>query len=282
MGGLTLVLLGAGSGMLWGTADFFGGLQSRQLTALAVVVWSQLAGGILLLIGALASGKPPDAHELLWGAAAGAVGGVALLCFYRGLAVGAMSIVAPVSGCGAVVPVIVSFATGHPPGLLAGAGIVLALAGIVLVSLHSESDAHPLGRPGLALGLAGLSALGFGTFFVLFQHAGSSSSALWPVVGVRAGSISLLLTIVVAGRRPVPWPGARMLPIAGVGAGDATANILWLLAATHGNLGVAAVLGSLYPVATVVLGRLILAERVSSMQGAGIALALAGIALVGG
>jgi drug/metabolite transporter (DMT)-like permease len=282
MGGLSLVLLGAGSGLLWGTADFVGGLQSRRLPALAVVLWSQLAGGILLLGVALASGEQPDAHGLLWGSAAGAVGALGLLSFYRGLAVGAMSIVAPVSGCGAILPVIVSFATGHPPGLVADAGIVVALAGVVLVSIHSESEAHPSGRPGLALGLAGLAALGFGAFFVLLQHAGSGSSHLWPVVGARIGSLALLLTIVIAGWRPLPWPGTRMLPVAGAGLADATANALWLLAATQGNLGVAAVLGSLYPVATVILGRLVLSERLSSMQGAGIAMALVGVALVGG
>jgi len=137
-------------------------------------------------------------------------------------------------------------------------------------------------EPSIIIGLAALSALGFGMFFVLLQHAGSGTSALWPVVGARVGSLALLLAIVLAGRRPLPWPGARMLPIAGVGLADATANTLWLLAATGSNLGVAAVLGSLYPVATVVLGRFVLSERLSSMQGAGVALALVGIALVGG
>jgi drug/metabolite transporter (DMT)-like permease len=282
MEGFTVVLLGAGSGLLWGTADFFGGLQSRRLSALAVVVWSQLAGAVLLLAAALASGEHPDAHGLLWGAAAGAIGGLALLCFYRGLAVGAVSIVAPISGCGAVVPVIVSFATGRAPGIVAIVGIMVVLTGVVLVSMHAESDDHPLGQPGLAVGLAALSALGFGTFFVLLQHAGSGSSALWPIVGVRAGSLSLLFAVVLGTRRTLPWPGPRMIPIAAVGVADATANILWLLAATHGNLGVAGVLGSLYPVATVVLGRLVLAERLSPMQGAGVALALAGAALAGG
>jgi drug/metabolite transporter (DMT)-like permease len=282
MEGLNLVLLGAGSGLLWGTADFFGGLQSRRLPALTVLVWSQIVGGTVLLAAALLTGEHPDGRSVLWGIAAGLVGGFALLCFYRGLAVGTMSIVAPISGCGALVPVIVSFATGHAPGAAAVAGMFLALAGVVVVSLHADSDAHPSGRPGLALALAVLSAIGFGTFYVVLQHGGSgTSSALWPIVGVRIGSLALLLSIVLAGRRPVPWPGRQMSVIACVGLADTSANILWLLAATHGNLGVAAVLGSLYPVATVVLGRAVLAERLSRIQQAGVVLALAGVALVG-
>ncbi|GAC1469461.1 MAG: DMT family transporter [Chloroflexota bacterium] len=277
---LALLVLSALSGLCWGTGDFLGGLQSRRIPALAVTLWSQLTGGVLLLAVTVFTGQRPVLTGILWGVAGGVFGGMALLSFYRGLAVGAMSIVAPVSACGAVVPVAVSVVTGHAPHLLAGLGIGICLVGIVVVSIYPEAEVHPAGRPNLSLGLALLAALGFGLFYV-FLHAGGSSSGLWPVVGVRIGSLTLVLVLVLGGRQPAPFPGRRLPLVMVVGVLDTTANGLWFYAATHGNLGIAAVLGSLYPVATVLLSSVVLKERLTLLQGSGVLLALAGVALVG-
>lgn len=276
--------LGLGSGLFWGTGDFLGGLTSRRLPALSVTVWSQLAGAIALA-GVLAlSGQRPTAAGMAWGALAGLCGGTALVLFYRSMAEGLMSIVAPVSACGAVVPVVVALARGEWPGLLAGAGILTAVAGVVLVSASSRRGQ---GRgAGLTLRLLGLSlgaALGFGLFFVFVDVASSvpDGTPLWAAGGVRAGSLTWLLSIAAVARRRLVWPGRRLGVVALAGVLDTTANVLFAYASTLGNLGVVGVLGSLYPVATVLLARFVLAERLSPTQTAGVGLALTGVVLLG-
>lgn len=279
---MALLLLGVGSGLCWGTADFFGGLQSRRLPTLAVALWSQAAGAVALLCVLLSSRTAPTPAALAWGAFAGVFSGSALLLFYRGLAVGTMSIVAPVSACGALVPVVLALVTGRTPSVFALAGIVVAIGGIALVSLQAEERPHEGGgtRRGLMLALG--AALGFGLFYIGLDYgsAAHGSAPLWTVGGARLGSLGLLLSIVVAGRRGAPWPRGRVGPVAAVGILDTTANTLFAYASTQGNPGVVAVLGSLYPMTTVLLGRFVLAERLTRLQNVGIAVALAGVVLL--
>ncbi len=277
-----MMVLGAGSGLFWGTADFFGGLQSRRLPALAVAFWSQLVGALALLLVLLLRREAPVVPSILWGLGGGLFGGLALVLFYRGLALGMMSLVAPISACGAVVPVLLAIATGHLPSAIAGVGIVAALGGIVLVSLHPETATHPGADAHAALFLALGAALGFGLFYV-FTHSGSAfagASPLWVVAGARASSLLTLVLLIAAGPRSATWPGSRIGIVGAVGVLDTLANVLFAFASTHGNAGVVAVLGSLYPVATVLLGRVVLAERLNRMQHAGVALALAGVVLL--
>jgi drug/metabolite transporter (DMT)-like permease len=284
---LTLgVPLGLSSGLCWGAADFFGGVQARRLPALSVALWSQVAGALALTAALAVQGEPPTPAGYAWGLAAGAGSGLALLLFYRGLAVGTMSVVAPVAACGAVVPVLVAPLRGEAPGAVAGIGIVAAVAGVVLVS-RSPGRPRPSGLPGplrprvLAMALG--AALGFGLFYV-FVDAGTATpgaSPLWVIAGARTSSLLVLAGIAVGGRRSqAAWPGRRIVPVALVGLADTTANLLFALAATGGNLAVVGVLGSLYPVATVVLARWLLRERLSGGQHAGVALALAGVGLL--
>jgi drug/metabolite transporter (DMT)-like permease len=281
---LTLgVALGLGSGLCWGAADFFGGLQSRRLAALRVVLWSQVAGALVLAAVLAVRGAPPTPPALAWGFAAGAAGGSALLLFYRGLAEGAMSVVAPVAACGALVPVVAAAVRGELPSVPAWLGIVAAVAGVVLVSRAPDPGQHPGGRPERVLALALGAALGFGLYLV-FVDAGTATpgaSPLWVVAGGRASSLLLLSAIALTvGRSRAAWPGRRAGAVALVGVADTTANLLFALAATTGNLAVVGVLGSLYPVATVLLARLLLRERLSAGQNAGVVLALAGVGLL--
>jgi len=276
--------LGLGSGLLWGTGDFVGGLQSRRQAPRAVAIWSQVAGALVLLV--VLAGRPdhrPALAGVVWGVVGGLGGGCGLLLFYRGLAEGAMSIVAPVSACGAVVPVTVAFARGTPPGLPATIGIAAAVAGVVLVSRTSRGDRRAAGAPLRVVAMALGAALGFGFFFVCVD-AGSAvpgGSPLWVVAGARAGSLTAMLVIALAGRRSVPWPGRRIWAVALAGVLDTAANVLFAYATTMGNLGVVGVLGSLYPVTTVLLARFVLAERLSGVQATGVGLALTGVVLLG-
>jgi len=276
------IALGLGASLFWGTADFFGGMQSRHVPVLAVTFWSQLAGGLLLLAVLLGRGEGPSLHAVAYGCAAGLFGGSALLAFYRALAEGAMSVVAPIAAGAGVVPVVAAFVGGTPPTAPEIAGIAATLAGIALVSRPTPGQ-QPGGRPGVVVALALYAALGFGLYFVLV-HAGSdgpAGSPLWTVAAGRASSIALLLAIASSGRR-VPWPGRRLPQVALVGLFDSSANVLFAYASTRGNLGVVGVLSSLYPVVTVVLARVVLAERLSWTQRAGVVLAFLGVGLLAG
>jgi drug/metabolite transporter (DMT)-like permease len=286
------VPLGLSSGLCWGAADFFGGMQSRRLPALTVAFWSQVAGALGLAIALAVSGTRPTPAGIAWGLVAGAGSGCALVLFYRGLAEGTMSIVAPVSACGAVVPVAAALLTGHRPGALAGLGVIAAIAGVILVSRphpRPASPGHPAshgggrGRSGRVLAMALASALGFGLFYVFVDAgtAGSGGEPLWVIAGARASSLVMLSTIALVGHRSaLRWPGRRIGPVALIGIGDTGANLLFAYAATTGNLAVVGVLGSLYPVATVVLARWLLGERLSGGQNAGVVLALTGVGLL--
>ena len=332
------VPLGLSSGLCWGAADFFGGIQSRRLPALTVAFWSQAAGAVALAAALLVlavEGQRPVAAGVAWGVVAGVGSGLALVLFYRGLAEGTMSVVAPVSACGAIVPVAAALFTGNQPGFLAGVGVLAALTGVVLVSRprararggnpasqgtgdviqrlgssgRSEGLARPdhperpgppgRGRSGRVLAMALGAALGFGLFYVFVDAgtagsaaagaaaagdpgtSGSQSSPLWVIAGARASSLLVLSMIALVGRRPaLRWPGRRIGSVGLVGFGDTGANLLFAYAATSGNLAVVGVLGSLYPIATVVLARWLLGERLSGGQNAGVVLALTGVGLL--
>jgi drug/metabolite transporter (DMT)-like permease len=284
------VLLGLASGLSWGVADFFGGLQSRKVPALAVALWSQVAGGITLLAVLGIVGGLPPLPGVFWGAGAGLFSGMAVAMFYRALAAGVMSVVAPISACGAAVPVVVGLFGGRVPTGPQGIGLALVFCGIVLVSLATggsvkepREEGSSVGRltvPTLILALG--SAAGFGAFYVLVD-AGSAAggSPLWTIAGARAGSLCVLLTAILAAPRSAPWPGAKRMPsVAAVGVLDTTANALFAFAAAAGNLAVAAVLGSMYPVATALLGRVLLGEQLSLLQAVGVVFALVGVVLV--
>jgi drug/metabolite transporter (DMT)-like permease len=287
------VPLGLGSGLCWGAADFFGGIQSRRLPALTVAFWSQLAGALglgaaLVVLGL--EGARPAAIGVAWGLAAGVGSGLALVLFYRGLAEGTMSVVAPVSACGAIVPVAAALLTGDRPGALAGAGVLAAITGVVLVSRPRPRppSAGTPARSGRVVAMALGSALGFGLFYVFVDAgtaaagtSGSHSSPLWVIAGARTSSLAILSAIALFSRRSaLCWPGRRIGAVALVGIGDTGANLLFAYAATTGNLAVVGVLGSLYPVATVILARWLLGERLSGGQNAGVVLALTGVGLL--
>jgi drug/metabolite transporter (DMT)-like permease len=287
------VPLGLGSGLCWGAADFFGGVQSRRLPALTVAFWSQVAGALALAVALAVEGTPPATTGFAWGLAAGVGSGCALVLFYRGLAEGTMSVVAPVSACGAIVPVAAALLTGDQPGALAGLGVLAAITGVVLVSRTSGSTPRTPGgtggspggpgRAGRVLAMALGSALGFGLFYVFVAAGttGSRGAPLWVIAGARTSSLAMLSTIaLVGGGSALRWPGRRIGPVALVGIGDTGANLLFAYAATAGNLAVVGVLGSLYPVATVVLARWLLGERLTGGQNAGVVLALTGVGLL--
>jgi drug/metabolite transporter (DMT)-like permease len=269
--------LALGASLSWGLGDFLGGLKSRTLHVLTVLAVSQTAGFAAVLVWVAASGGVfPGWGPFALAAAAGAGGCVGLASLYRGMAIGAMGIVAPVSAVAAAIPFTVGVASGERPGVLQVAGILVALAG---VALASREPAEQGGGRAAGVGLALVAASGFGVYFVFLDRAASESV---PYAVATARGISSLLAIGAAMAVGVSLrPGARHLPVlVAVGLCDVGANVLFGLASTRGFLSVVSVLSSLYPIVTVALAAVLLHERIARTQRLGVAVALAGVAMI--
>lgn len=272
-------LLALGASLSWGLGDFLGGLRARRLPLLTVLVVSQAAGvaSIALVVAARGEGAPGGRH-LAYAALAGLVGAVGLAALYRGLAVGAMSVVAPLAATAAVVPVVAGLARGERPSAVQGAGIALALVGVLLAAREPSAGR---GRSDVAtgVGLALVAALCFGLLLVALDAA-SEGDALWATLAMRATSFSLLAVAALALRPSLAFGERDLVALALVGVLDTAGNALFALASTESLLSVASVLAQLYPVVTVLLARLVLSERIARAQGVGVVAALAGVALI--
>jgi drug/metabolite transporter (DMT)-like permease len=266
----------------WGIADFLGGLQARRVALLRVMVISQ--GLALLVLFAIVAirGQGPPAFARVWPAAAGGIGGIAgLTAFYRALAIGKMSIVAPIAATGVSIPVIVGIATGDHPAVLQLLGIGAAAVGVVLVSRETEHEPKSPGARAnrMSIALALVAALGFGGLAVALRSA-AQGDVLWALAVARGVGVSAVVLVFLA-RRPPPEP--EPVPygvLALMGALDLTANGLYALATRHGLLSIVAVAASQYPLVTVVLARMLLHERVRRIQEIGIVAAVVGVALI--
>jgi drug/metabolite transporter (DMT)-like permease len=217
-------------------------------------------------------------RSFLLGLAAGAGGGAGLAAFYRALSLGTMSVVSPLVACGAVVPFGISLASGERPAAVAVAGAGAALGGAVLASLEEHRSASAERTQAVLLALVAALALGL---FVYFLGLGSrQGDALSTLLGARVGSLSLLVSVAAVRRAPL-LIGRRLFPaVVAVGLADVSANALFAVASGHGLLALVSVLGSLYPVVTVLLAHLLLGERLTRPQQAGVAVAMAGVALI--
>jgi drug/metabolite transporter (DMT)-like permease len=265
----------------WGIADFVAGLKSRALSILTVMALSQLAG--LVVIAFIVAGRgdgPPDGEYALYAALA-AVGGLGgLAAFYRGLSVGAMAVVAPISALAAVIPVAFGVLQGERPSGLQAAGIGVALAGVALASREERvPERKRSSRIAAGTGLALVAAAGFGSFFVAMGEA-SEGDALWAILVNRIAGVSLLAALVAAARPTLAVGRTHLLGLLVVGVLDMAANALYALAAREGLISVVAVVASLYPVVVVALAHFALGERVRPIQYAGAAAALGGVALI--
>lgn len=279
------VILGLAAALTYGAADFFGGLATRRTRVYTVVLLSQLFGSLLLIAAVPFFGDAEPTREALWwGSWSGVAGAAGVTFFYQALALGRMSVIAPITAVEAAgVPVIFGLLLGERPGALALAGVVCALVAVALIS--RSPDAEPAGlveRKGLlASGLAHALAAGlaFGAFFILLSRAGPDTG-LWPLAGARLSSVLVLSVALVVARgweRPV---GNGVASIAAAGMFDVAANLFYLLATREGLLTIVAVLTSMYPATTVVLARFVLNERMRTMQIVGLALAVAGVVAI--
>ena len=266
------------SAFTYGAADFFGGLATHRSNTVAVVIVSQAAGlALLTAVILVLRGSPPAARDLAWGAVAGLAGGGGVALLYRALAIGPMSIVAPLTAvCAALIPVAAGVALGEQLTPVRVAGIALALGAIVLVG--QQPGARTAVRwEGLRIALA--SGVLIGLFLVALARA-APASGLWPLIPARVTSIALLAAIALATGRSIRMPAPVLRIAAGAGALDMLANALYLAAVQRGPLSLMATLASLYPASTIVLARIFLGERLSASQLGGIGCAVVATVLL--
>jgi drug/metabolite transporter (DMT)-like permease len=272
-------LLALFSAATYGIGDFCGGLAARKIPATTVLLWSHLLGLTLLAVSTVFVAGDPQAGDLVIGAVGGLAGAAGVGLLYQGLAVGQMSVVAPITALlAAAVPVIAGYAEGERPGGTAVVGMLLAFVAIVLVSAEGGGTLRPSNLRSVLYALG--AGLGFGFFFVFLSHTGDGAG-MWPLVAARLASVLVVGSVALLGfiPRTPPVPGTRELT-ACAGALDAAANVLYLLAVREGLVSVVSVLAALYPVSTVVLARLVLKERVARIQVSGMALAVPAVVLM--
>ena len=278
MVGLALSLASAAS---WGISDFLGGLQTRRLPVLAVLAVSQPAGLVLIaLLIAVTGADSISAGKLAIAFFAGAASLGGLAAFYSAMAMGTVSVVAPIASLGVVVPVVIGLAEGESPGAIQLAGLIPAIAGVVVLSYGEQPDRADRARAArLSVALAIVAGLGFGIFFTGLDAAATDRPG-WAIMAVRVGGVAAVLVALLATRTRFDGVGAVWPVLIVIGVFDVLANALFAIASTRGVLPVVAVGGSMYPAFTVALAHAVLGERLATLQWAGVILALAGVAMI--
>jgi len=275
---VTAVTLALCASLAWGFADFGAGVGSRRLPVFVVAAVMQTAGLVVGGVAVAVTGEAfPSGRQVAWAAFAGLVGVGGLAAFYRGLAVGSMGVVGPISTTAAIVPLAYGLGRGERPSTLQALGVALAVLGVVGASLEHVPETQRR-RIGTGVGLALLAAAGFGCSLIGLSRAAPGGIA-WAVWIMRIVAVPSMLVLAFA--VGVQRPARRMWPLlVGVGVGDTGATLLYAAATTRGLLSVVAVLASLYPVVIVVLARTLLDERIARPQLFGVGVALAGVALI--
>lgn len=271
-----LSLLALASSVVWGTSDFFAGVASRRRSAVAVVGWTQALALLVISVFVVLRWDDLTWHGWpQWAVGAGLSGMLGLVCFYSALSAGAMGVVAPIAALGVVVPVVLGVASGETPSPWAWIGMLVAIVGVTLASgpeLSGDVSARPVV-------LAACAALGFGLALFCLDR-GARISTLLTLWGMRATSVTILVVVALLVRSVGGVRGREVPALLAIGCGDLAANGLFAVASSRGQVSVASVLGSLYPVVTTVLARVVLGERLRRVQQVGVGLAIGGAAVI--
>jgi drug/metabolite transporter (DMT)-like permease len=273
--GLAISLASAFS---WGVSDFLGGVQSRRMPVLGVLAVSQPAGLVLaLLLIPLFGADPIPADKLAIAAGAGAASLGGLAAFYAAMAMGTVSVVAPIASLGVVVPVAVGLARGEDPAAIQLVGLVVAIIGVIVLSYEEDPQHAAVARRSILLAI--LAGLGFGIFFTGIDAAAADKPG-WAIVAVRIGGVVTVAGALLVSRPQLGAVTAAFGVLVAIGAFDVLANGLFAVASTKSILPVVAVGGSMYPAFTVALAHAVLGERLARLQWLGVVLALIGVALI--
>lgn len=272
---------------IYGAADFLGGTVAKRASTLAAVVATQGAGlALLLLLTPLMLGAVVTGTDVIFGAMAGLTGSVGVALLYRGLAMGPMSVVAPITAvCAVVIPLVAGLLFGERLTPLAALGVAMAIAAVVLLGQDTTtapaSNAPPRSAEHVAqaVRIALASGVAIGGFFVCLGQT-ASPAGLWPLAISRTVSVTVFMGVAFATRQAWRVPAAAVPPAIACGAMDMIANGLYLAAVREGQLSLVATLASLYPASTVLLARVVLGERLGGWQQVGVAAAVAAIVLI--
>lgn len=263
----------------WRLADFLGGVKSRQLPTLTVLIVSNIFG--MAVIGSIVTARGqalPHNPELLWAVLGGLAGIAAMFMLYRALAVGTIPVLAPLSATGVIIPVFLGMATGDNPAMLQTLGILAAILGAMIAAREKATD-NARSQPTSGIGLALGSALAVG-FFIIFMDRASEVDPYWTVFIMRCSYGMFLLPLILYARPPLKIGREHIPALICIGTVDALAGFAFALATTVGLLSLVSVIGSLYPVVTVLLSAIVLRERPQRIQLAGVLLALTGVVLI--
>jgi drug/metabolite transporter (DMT)-like permease len=272
------LLLALGASLAWGVADFVGPWQGRALGVFRVMLWAQVGGAVAVGIVVAIRSHPPHGWAVLLAIPASLSGTLGLYAYYRGMAIGAMAVVAPIAGASAIVPVVFGIATGDHPSALQVSGIGCALAGVILASQEHQTGGKR--RVAAGVGLALLAAIGFGFYFPA-MHAAGKADPYWASLIFRITAFAIVAAAAAVRRPALRLGGWKLVVVLAVGLGDTLGNVLFSASAHQGGLvSLTSVLASLYPIVTVVLAAIVLHERVARLQQAGVVLTLAGVVLI--
>ena len=256
------LLLALSASLAWGVADFVGPWQGQRFGVLRVMLWGQASGVASLAIVTAARGSGPHEWGVLWAVPAALSGTLGLFAFYRGMATGTMSVVAPIAGASAIVPVVFGIATGDRPRPVQLSGIGPAIVGVAA-----------------GVGLALLAAIGFGFYFPP-MHAAGSADPWWGAFIFRLTAATVVLGAVLLRRPAIRLRGRPLAVIVGVGCVDTLGNLLYAASSGHGIVSLTSVLASLYPIVTVMLAAIVIKERIAGIQRLGVVLTLLGVGLI--
>jgi drug/metabolite transporter (DMT)-like permease len=265
----------------WGISDFLGGQQTRRLPVLGVLAVSQPAGLVLIALFIVFAGADSiSAGKLAIAFLAGAASLGGLAAFYSAMAMGTVSVVAPIAALGVVVPVVFGLAEGESPDALQLAGLVPAIAGVVVLSYEERPEEAETARTArLSIALAIVAGLGFGIFFTGLDAAAPDRPG-WAILAVRVGGLATVLVALLVARPRLDGVSAAWPVLIVIGVFDVLANALFAIASTKGALPVVAVVSSMYPAFTVALAHAVLGERLATLQCTGVVLALGGVAMI--
>jgi drug/metabolite transporter (DMT)-like permease len=278
---LLALAISLASAASWGISDFLGGQETRRLPVLAVLAISQPAGLVLIaLLIALTGADSISAGKLAIAFLAGAASLGGLAAFYSAMAMGTVSVVAPIAALGVVVPVVFGLAQGESPAAIQLAGLVPAIAGVVVLTYEGRPEhAETATASRLSIGLAIVAGLGFGIFFTGLDAAAADRPG-WAILAVRVGGVTTVLVALLLARPRFDGVSAAWPVLIVIGAFDVLANALFAIASTKGLLPVVAVGSSMYPAFTVALAHAVLGERLATLQWMGVVLALAGVVMI--
>ena len=281
------IVLALGSALAYGVSDFTGGVLTKKDHVFTVILLSQLVSSAILLFALPFWDGSFSWQAVQWGAAAGVAGMAGAALLYRGLAIGRMGVVAPITAVlAAAIPLSFALAVGERPGWVALIGVVVGLVAVVLISSAPDpaSADAPVAKASMLSGGSGVvealgAGVGFGLFFILLERT-PGESGLWPLVGTRISMVAFVALLAAVAGAPVRPPAGMGRSLILLGITNLGADLLFLLATRTGLLSLVAVITSLYPAATVALARVVLDERMVKQQLVGVVCAALSVSLI--